>query len=524
MARSMTSQENAQQPLPVSAVIPAYNSAGTIGRAIASVAAQVPGFRPAEIIVVDDHSDDATADVARRLGATVIRHDVNLGAAAARNTAVDEASQPWIALLDADDEWLPNRLMALWPRRGEHVLLSGACVSVFDDDPDRPLEYSGTPSSTPHVVASPAELIPQNLVVASATIVRREAVLAAGGYDTTLKYAEDWDLWLRVLERGTGLLVPDVVALYHRHGAQKSQHRAGPAETHRRIVQGREGRSWFSTDVARRWSAVQSANAAKEAVAGRDWSAAARHSLRIARDPVAVREMVARKRRHRSWHRHSQRVQRELDADRAGMLADALADRLDAARSVGERSSGATGDLRAWLLQDWSANPELYWVRWFLVWFRLAQWADARLGRLSPLVVTPYWLITSLVLSVEFPATVHIGPRLRIFHLHGIVLHPRTRIGSDCVMRHGVTIGNRVDRDGREVGVATLGDHVDLGAGCAIVGDLHVGDHARVGALTVVLHSVPDGGVVVGNPGRVVRIDGEAVAEMASDAGAQADA
>jgi putative colanic acid biosynthesis acetyltransferase WcaB len=70
-----------------------------------------------------------------------------------------------------------------------------------------------------------------------------------------------------------------------------------------------------------------------------------------------------------------------------------------------------------------------------------------------------------------------------------------------------VTIGNRIDRDGNEGGWPTLGDDVELGAGCAVIGDLAVGDHARIGALAVVVKSVPEWGVVVGNPGRVIRID-----------------
>jgi serine acetyltransferase len=60
-------------------------------------------------------------------------------------------------------------------------------------------------------------------------------------------------------------------------------------------------------------------------------------------------------------------------------------------------------------------------------------------------------------------------------------------VGSDCHLRHGVTVGNRVDRTGNELGVASVGDDVELGAGCMILGDLHVGDHARIGALAVVL-------------------------------------
>ncbi|HEY4829172.1 MAG TPA: hypothetical protein VIH85_20535, partial [Solirubrobacteraceae bacterium] len=111
------------------------------------------------------------------------------------------------------------------------------------------------------------------------------------------------------------------------------------------------------------------------------------------------------------------------------------------------------------------------------------------------------------VLGVELPVSTTIGPRLRLYHPHGIVLNPNCTLGSDCHLRHGVTVGNRVDRMGNEVGVASIGDYVELGAGCVVIGNVHVGDHARVGALAVVLDSVPAWGIVVGNPGRVIRVD-----------------
>ena len=234
-----------------------------------------------------------------------------------------------------------------------------------------------------------------------------------------------------------------------------------------------------------------------------DWASSTTLAAQVIRHPGWLEAVATRKRRFRAWSRQTDRLALDVREGRA----TALRTRLSAEARLESEQAQAVPGLRGWLLQDWQANQGLYWVQVFLVWFRLAQWAKQRLGRLAPVIVTPYWLVTSLVLSVEFPATVVIGPRLRIFHLHGIVLHPQARIGADCVMRHGVTIGNRVNRDGEEIGVASLGDGVDLGAGCAIVGDLHVGDHVRVGALAVVLHSVPDCGIVVGNPARLVRVD-----------------
>jgi putative colanic acid biosynthesis acetyltransferase WcaB len=162
---------------------------------------------------------------------------------------------------------------------------------------------------------------------------------------------------------------------------------------------------------------------------------------------------------------------------------------------------------RAWLLQDWKANAGRPDSQLLLAWFRLAQWAADHWGALARIVVTPYWWIPSLVLGVELPVSTTIGPRLRLYHPHGIVLNPNCTLGSDCHLRHGVTVGNRVDRMGNEVGVASIGDYVELGAGCVVIGNVHVGDHARVGALAVVLDSVPAWGIVVGNPGRVIRVD-----------------
>lgn len=162
---------------------------------------------------------------------------------------------------------------------------------------------------------------------------------------------------------------------------------------------------------------------------------------------------------------------------------------------------------REWVLQDWQVNAERPECQLLLAWFRLAQWAADHWGALGRLIVTPYWLIMSLVVGVELPPDVKIGPRLRLYHPHGIVVSPRCEIGSDCQLRQGVTVGNRIERMGNELGSARLGDDVELGAGCVVIGDVKIGDHARIGALSIVLKSVPAWGVVVGNPGRVIRID-----------------
>lgn len=166
--------------------------------------------------------------------------------------------------------------------------------------------------------------------------------------------------------------------------------------------------------------------------------------------------------------------------------------------------------LRTWVFQDWSVNRGSPVHAVLLAWFRLAQLARSRWGIIGRIAVAaPYTMITALLMSMELPTTAIVGPRLRLHHKHAIVIHANAIIGSDCQLRHGVTIGNKTDRNGSNLGTATIGNDVDFGAHCVVIGPIHVGDHARIGALAVVTKSVPDYGIVVGNPGRVIRIDNQ---------------
>jgi putative colanic acid biosynthesis acetyltransferase WcaB len=172
-----------------------------------------------------------------------------------------------------------------------------------------------------------------------------------------------------------------------------------------------------------------------------------------------------------------------------------------------ELQQGGVRAFGRWTLQDWAVNAGYRDSQLILVWFRAAQWSHHRWGFLGQRLNVVYRLFTSLFLSIELPPELHVGPRLRIYHPHSIVLNPSVRLGADCVLRQNVTIGNLVRRDGTEKGVASAGDSVEFGAGCVVVGGLHLGDYARVGALAVVRENVPEYGVVVGNPARLVRVD-----------------
>ena len=176
------------------------------------------------------------------------------------------------------------------------------------------------------------------------------------------------------------------------------------------------------------------------------------------------------------------------------------------------RDHEPTGSFVGWVFQDWTVNAGYRDSQLLLASFRLAQWSHHRWGRAGRKLNAVYQLATSLVVSVELPPEVDVGPRLRIFHPHSIVLNPGVRLGADCVLRQNVTIGNVLRRDGTERGIARAGDGVEFGAGCVVVGDVEVGSHARIGALALVSQDVPAYGVVVSSRATLLRVDSPAEA------------
>jgi serine O-acetyltransferase len=114
----------------------------------------------------------------------------------------------------------------------------------------------------------------------------------------------------------------------------------------------------------------------------------------------------------------------------------------------------------------------------------------------------------SLKYGISIPAETRIGPGFYIGHHGGIVVSPLCRIGRDCSISQGVTIG--VTTRGSRRGAPVLGDRVYVAPGAKIVGAVRVGSNVAVGANAVVVADVPDDAVVVGVPARVVSFAGSA--------------
>lgn len=209
--------------LKISAVIPAYNCQTYISRAIESILAQ---SRPVhEIIVVDDGSRDHTAERVRDYSERVryIYQD-NAGASAARNRGIQAAEGEWIAFLDSDDEWLPDRLERQAEVLARHPRLrwcaGNATICYCPEErrgPQLPVQQvnrvlKGRDYFENYFLASRLGLI-GNM---DTMLIRRDVLLETGCFRTELSSAEDLDLWWRIAYRCPAIgYVNQPLAIYH---------------------------------------------------------------------------------------------------------------------------------------------------------------------------------------------------------------------------------------------------------------------------------------------------------------------
>jgi len=104
--------------------------------------------------------------------------------------------------------------------------------------------------------------------------------------------------------------------------------------------------------------------------------------------------------------------------------------------------------------------------------------------------------------GIELPYTVVLGRRVIVEHQHGIVIHGNSVIGDDCIIRQGVTIGNRYLDQPFEA--PKLGKRVNIGAGAKILGNVTIGNDVCIGANAVVISDIPSGQTVVGIPAKII--------------------
>lgn len=206
----------------VSAVMPVHNGQDYLAEAIESVLAQ---SRPVlQCIVIDDGSTDATPEVVRAFGdaVTYVRQDRS-GVSVARNRGVELARCELVAFLDHDDVWLPEKLArqtALLAREGATMALCAVTAVDSAGVPTRTLRMSPGSGLVDGMLTFDGT---ETVSCSSAGLMRRETLLAMGGFDPALGMSADWDLLMRVLLEGRLAYVEDPLVLYRVHGANMSR-------------------------------------------------------------------------------------------------------------------------------------------------------------------------------------------------------------------------------------------------------------------------------------------------------------
>jgi glycosyltransferase involved in cell wall biosynthesis len=207
----------------ISCIIPCYNAERFLGEAIESVMAQT--LAPAEIIVIDDGSTDGSAAVAARYAGQVrYLRQVNAGPAAARNRGIDLTDGEFVAFLDADDLWHPEKLQRQAARFAACAELE-ACVThlagFWEAEVRHEQEalqgHARTRGSLPGYVMQ-------------TMLARRSAFAKAGLLNPALRFGEDTEWFIRARDAGVVLeLMPDVLVSRRFHGNNLTRSRGNTA-------------------------------------------------------------------------------------------------------------------------------------------------------------------------------------------------------------------------------------------------------------------------------------------------------
>lgn len=206
----------------ISVVIPAYNASDTIGAAIESAKTQT--IPPTEIIIIDDMSGDNTCDIVQRyidepkgtspIPIILLKQAKNGGPAATRNTGISAAKGEWIAFLDGDDIWLPQRIkqqLQVLEESPEADLICSPTLPLNETETESPCVMADSLSYAPLLLA---DFIYTNPIATSTVLVKREILQRVGGFDEQFCGPEDYDLWLRIVDAHDVMKTTEPLSLY----------------------------------------------------------------------------------------------------------------------------------------------------------------------------------------------------------------------------------------------------------------------------------------------------------------------
>jgi glycosyltransferase involved in cell wall biosynthesis len=215
----------------VSVIMPSFKMGQFIGEALESVGAQT--YPHWEVIVVDDAGpDDGTRAAVEAFAAKhprhrveYIRHQVNRGVSAARNTAIKAAKGEWLAFLDPDDLWKPEHVLTglVCLQEQPEVCVTSASVQALREGREEQFEQWIHRGWTRE--RFPISMGCENFIVISSTLARKVSVDAVGGFceDKEIQHIEDYDLWVRLILAGMQFtFIEKVTCCYRIHGGGAS--------------------------------------------------------------------------------------------------------------------------------------------------------------------------------------------------------------------------------------------------------------------------------------------------------------
>jgi glycosyltransferase involved in cell wall biosynthesis len=207
-----------------SVIIPAFNRESLIQKTLESVVRQ--SLIPQEVFVVDDASTDGTVAAVEEFALShteipirCIRQEVNSGVSAARNRGIRSANHEWVALLDSDDLWKPDHLGELHQCVGD-ADIAFARARGFSNDGSTNASQKTWASGFTSADEVTESMLGACHILPSATMARREVLLDGCLFDEdpAVQHAEDWDLWLRMIDNGLKFAMnPNYTCLYRQH-------------------------------------------------------------------------------------------------------------------------------------------------------------------------------------------------------------------------------------------------------------------------------------------------------------------
>ncbi|MEK0290651.1 glycosyltransferase family 2 protein [Caldifermentibacillus hisashii] len=221
----------------ISVIIPTYNRGHMIHVSIESVINQ--SYKNLELIIVDDNSEDNTKEIVEEYmkkdkRIKYIKHDVNKGGAAARNTGIFNATGDYIAFLDSDDEWYPKKLEKQIKviQENNNIDLVFTAYKVMEKYSNKLIGY--------HKIKKNyrlSQLYKNNFLGStSSLLIKKQKLIEVNGFDDKLKSCQDWDLYLKCCDSSNFYVIDEPLLTQYYHGNRISNNNDAIIQGHKAII------------------------------------------------------------------------------------------------------------------------------------------------------------------------------------------------------------------------------------------------------------------------------------------------